>query len=88
MVGCLAKFSSDHHAFNSPCLVTQRTWNLKWCTGDVVLVGIRVEEHGAMMLDDHVEVLLQGTVGDKARHLLYANHMPWDVEVRCKETPI
>ena len=88
MVGCLAKFSSDHHAFNSPCLVTQRTWNLKWCTGDVVLVGIRDEEHGTVVLDDHVEVLLQGTVGDKARPLLFANHMPWAVEVRCKQTPI
>ena len=88
MVGCLAKFASDHHAFNSTCLVTQRTWNLKRGTGDVVLEGILVEEHGAMMLDDHVEVLLQGTVGDEARPLLYANHMPWAVEVRSKQTSI
>ena len=29
-----------------------------------------------MMLSDHVEVLLQGTVGDEARPLLHANHMP------------
>ena len=86
MVGCLAKFASGHRAFNSPCLVTQRTWNLKRCTGDVVLEGILVEEHGAMMLDDHVEVLLQGTVGDEARHLLYANHMPWAAEVICQST--
>ena len=71
-----------------PMLVTQRTWNLKWCTGDVVLVRIRVEEHGTVVLDDHVEVLTQGTVGDEARQLLFANHMPWAVEVRCKQTPI
>ena len=87
MVGCLAKFANDHHAFNSPCLVMQRTWNLKRSTGDVVLEGILVEEHGVMMLDDHVEVLLQGTVGDEARPLLYENHMPWAAEVRSKQTP-
>ena len=74
LVGCPEEPSGNRRTFNSPCLVTQRTWNKNRGTGDVVLEGILVEEHGAMMLDDHVEVLLQGTVGDEARPLLYENH--------------
>ena len=68
LVGCPEEPSGNRHAFNSPCLVTQRTWNKNRRTGDVVLEGILVEEHGAMMLDDHVEVLLQGTVVTKPDH--------------------
>ena len=31
-VGCPAELASDHHAFNSPCGVPQRAWDLKWRT--------------------------------------------------------
>ena len=33
-----------------------------------------------MVLGDHVEVLRQRAVSDKARTLLYADHMPWAIE--------
>ena len=39
-----------------------------------------------MVVGDHVECLLQGTVGDEARPLLYANHMPRAVQVICQST--
>ena len=41
-----------------------------------------------MMLGDHEEVLFEGTVGDEARPLLYANHMPRAVMVICQSTLI
>ena len=46
------------------------------------------EEHGAMVLGDHMEVLRQGTVGDEARPLLYADHMPRAIKVRSQKTRI
>ena len=51
-----------------------------------MLEGILVEEHGATMLGDNVEVLLQGAVGDEARPLLNANHVPRAVTVICQST--
>ena len=89
LVGCLAKFAGNCQTFNSPCRVAQRTWNLKRCTRDVALEGVfLLEEYGTVVLGDHVEVLLQETVGDEAGPLLYANRMPWAVEVRSKQTRI
>ena len=41
-----------------------------------------------MVLGDHIEILLQGSVGDEARPFLHANHMPRAVEVRSKQTRI
>ena len=41
-----------------------------------------------MELGDHVEVLRQGTVADKACTLLCADHMPRAVEVLCQSTLI
>ena len=38
-----------------------------------------------MMLGDHVEVLRRGAVSDKARTLLHADHMPWNVELRSQQ---
>ena len=39
----------------------------------------------AIVLGDHVEVLRQGTFGDEARPLLYANPMPRAIEVRSQQ---
>ena len=54
------------------------------CTREVARESILVEEHSAMVLGDHVEVLRQGTGGDETRPLLYANRMPRAIEVRSQ----
>ena len=41
-----------------------------------------------MVLGDHVEVSRQGTVSDKARTLLNADHMPRDIEVRSQHARV
>ena len=45
---------------------------------------VLVEEYGAMVLGDHVEVLRQGTVSDKACTFLHADNLPRAVEVACQ----
>ena len=59
----------------------QRTW-----------IGVheksRGKENSEMVLGDHVEVLRQGTVSDKARTLLNADHMPRAIEVRSQQARI
>ena len=49
---------------------------------------ILVEEHGAMVLGDHMEVLRQGTVSDESKPFVYANHMPRPVEVACQSARV
>ena len=59
----------------APRRVPERARDLDRSAREVARESIHVEEHSAVVLGDHVEVL-QGTVGDKARPLLYADHMP------------
>ena len=47
--------------------------------------SVLAEENNAMVLGGHVEVLRQGTVGDKASTLLYVDHMPRHIEVRGQQ---
>ena len=47
--------------------------------------GVLVEENSARVLGDHVEDLRQGTVGDKACTLLYADHMPRAIKVSSQK---
>ena len=50
--------------------------------------SILVEENSAKVLSDDVKVLRQRTVSDKARTLLYANHMPRAIELRSQQARI
>ena len=71
-----AELAGNHHALDSPRRVPERARDLDRRARVVARKGILVEEKCAMVLGDNVEVLLQGNVGDKARTLLYADHMP------------
>ena len=75
-VGDSAEFASDDHALHGPRGVPM-------CAGDLdrralapALKGVLVEENGTVVLSDHVEVLRQRTIGDKACPFLHTNHMP------------
>ena len=47
----------------------------------VALEGVLVEKHSAVMLDDHVKVLRQRTIGYKTSPFLYTKNMPRAVKV-------
>ena len=51
------------------------------CKGVREQKGVLVEEHGTMLLVGDVEVLLEGTAGHEACHLLGANDAPGSVKV-------
>ena len=61
-----AELASNNHALDSPRRVPGRADDVDGRTREVARESIVVEEHGAMVLGDHVEVLRQGTVSDKA----------------------
>ena len=50
--------------------------------------SVLVEEYGAMVLGDHVEVLRQGTVGDEACTFLNADDVPRAVKVACQRVRV
>ena len=78
LVGRSAELAGDHCALHGP----RRVPDLDRSAREVARESILVEEHGAMVLSDHVEVLRQGTVSDEARPLLCADHMPRSIKVR------
>ena len=61
-----AELASNNHALDSPRRVPGRAGDVDGRTRKVARESILVEEHGAMVLGDHAEVLRQGTVSDKA----------------------
>ena len=81
-VGRPAELVSNINALEGPRGVPEREGNLHRRAREVARKGLLVEENSAMVLGDHVEVLRQGTISDKARTLLYADHMPRAIEVR------
>ena len=78
-VGRSAELAGNHHSLDGPRRIPERERDLDRRTRGVARESILVEQHGAMVLGDHVEVLGQGTVGHEARPLLYADHMPRDI---------
>ena len=74
--GALRKLASNNHALDGPRRVPERARDLYRRARDVSRKSVLVEENSAMVLGDHVEVLRQGTVGDEACTLLYADHTP------------
>ena len=48
--------------------------DMDWRTEEVARESILVEEHGAMVLGDHVEVLRQGTVATTPYHAHVCEH--------------
>ena len=87
-VGRSAEVAGNHHSLDGPRKVPERAPGLNWRTRDVARESILVEEHGAMVLGDHVEVLRQGTVGYEARPFLYADHVPRAIKVRSQQARI
>ena len=84
----LAELASNNHALGGPRGVPERARGLDWCAREVARKGILVEENSAVVLGDHVEVPRQGTVSDKSRTLLNADHMPRDIEVRSQHARV
>ena len=84
LVGRPADFDSNHHAFDVPRRVPERAGDLDRRAREVAREDVLVEEYGAMVLGDHVEVLRQGTVSDKACTFLCADNLPRAVEVACQ----
>ena len=60
-VRCPAELDSNNHALDGPRPVPERARDLDRRAREVARKGILVEEHSAMVLGDHVEVLHQGT---------------------------
>ena len=84
LVGRPAELAGNHHALDGPRRVPERA-DVDMRTREIARESVFVEEYGVMVLVDHVEVLRQGTVGDQARHFLYANHMSRAIEVRSQQ---
>ena len=82
LVGRPAERAGNHHALDGPRGVPERTGDLDGRARVLALRSVLVEENGAMVLSDRVEVPRQGTVAAEARPLLHANHMPRAIEVR------
>ena len=82
------ELASDHHANHGPRGVPERARDLDRCAREVALQSVLVEEHSAVVLGDHVEVLRQGTVGDETCPFLHADYVPWAVEVACQRTRV
>ena len=85
LVGRPAELAGNHRVLDGPRRVPERTSYLDRRTREIARESVLVEENGAMVLGDHVEVLRQGTVGDQARPLLYVNHIPRAIEVRSQQ---
>ena len=67
-------FAGNNHALDSPCRVLERTGDMDKRAREVARESILVEEYGAAALGNHVKVLRQGTVSDKARLLVRKSH--------------
>ena len=83
-----AELATDHHANHGPRGVPERARDLDRCAREVALKSVLVEEHSAVVLGDHVEVLRQGTVGDETCPFLHADCVPWTIEVACQRTRV
>ena len=69
LVGRSAELAGNHHAVDGPRRGPERARDVDRRTREVARESVLVEKYGAMVLGDHVEVLRQGTVGDKASSL-------------------
>ena len=87
-VRCPAELASNNHALDGPRRVPERAKDLDRRASEVARKSVLVEENSAMVLDDHVEVLRQRTVGDETCTLLHADHMPRAIEVRSQRARV
>ena len=78
------ELASDDQTLDGRQGIPERARDLKRCAREVALKGVFVEEHSAVVLGGHVEVLREGTVSDETRPLLYADHMPRSNKVRSQ----
>ena len=88
-VGRSAQLAIDHHALDGPRRVPERARDQDRRAGALAREGMLVvEEHSAMVLENHVEVLGQGSVSDKACTFSYADHMPRTMKMRNQQARV
>ena len=83
-----AEHAGNHHALNGPRGIPERVRDLDRLACDVARRSILVEENGALVLGDNVEVLRKRSVGGEANSFLNTNMVPRPVEVICHGTRI
>ena len=88
LVGRPAELTGSHHALDGPRRVPERGRDVDRRKREVARESILVEEYGAMVLDDHMEVLRKGSVSDEPRPCMYADNMPRAIEVRSQQAQI
>ena len=84
-VGRSAEYAGNHHSLDGPRRIPERERDLDRRTREVARESILVEQHGAMVLGDHVEVLGQGTVGHEARPLFVRRSHATGHSLRCED---
>ena len=87
-VGSSAELASNNHALDGPCSIPELARDEERNTRAVGFEGVLVEEDGAAVLGNHVEIFLQRLVVTKARAFLHADNMPRAIEVACPQTRV
>ena len=88
LVGSSAELAGDNHVLDSTGSIPELARDEERRTRVVALEGVLVEETCAVLLGDHVEIVLQALVVAKAGAFLHADHMPHAIEVTCQQTRV
>ena len=81
-----AEFASNNYALDGPRGVLELARDEERHTRVAGLEGVFVEEHSAVVLGDHVEIVLQRLVVAKTHTFLHADYMPRAIELACQQT--